>query len=514
MFKRSVAVASISVVVSGGHVAFADSELAEARVVDRAVWFDRKAMQARIDALQTELDAQRKRLKEIEGDKIVAQDAPRVTMTYNRPTITSADGRSSLAIRTVVQADSAHYSQDDPGPLTEDFRRGSVGVGTRENAAARDLSDGTYFRRARLGVEGTINRDFNYRLMLELGGSGTEGPTRINDAWVSYTGFAPFTIQAGAGAPPANLDDSTSVEDSLFIERATGSDINRSLEGADGRTGILMRGNGARWMSSLAFTGRTVNDAEVLDSQRALVGRVDYLALTNPDYNVHVGANATYILRAADQSADSSVNRYTVRLRAQPELRVDSTRLIDTGVIDTDHMTATGVELAGNWRNFLFQAENFWFDVTRRTGQLSDPDFGSWYAQLGWVITGESHRYNIANASYQNPRPYVNFSSQGGIGAWEIAVRFSHTDLDYHEGDFGLPTPADGIRGGVQDIWTLGVNWYVNANLRIIANWINVDVDRLNPSPTAFGPAPASPPVGAHIGQDLDIYALRTQFSF
>jgi phosphate-selective porin OprO and OprP len=120
----------------------------------------------------------------------------------------------------------------------------------------------------------------------------------------------------------------------------------------------------------------------------------------------------------------------------------------------------------------------------------------------------------MVNASYLNPRPYVNFSSQGGIGAWEIALRFSHTDLDFHEDDFGLATPADGIRGGVQDIWTLGVNWYVNANLRIIANWMNVDVDRLNPSPIAFGPAPASPPVGVHISQDLDIYALRTQFSF
>ena len=121
-----------------------------------------------------------------------------------------------------------------------------------------------------------------------------------------------------------------------------------------------------------------------------------------------------------------------------------------------------------------------------------DPEFGAWYAQLGWVLTGESRRYNIANASYQNPQPYMNVTSQGGIGAWELALRFSHTDLDFHEGDFGSPTPADGIRGGVQDIWTLGLNWYLNATVRITANWLNVDVDRLNPSPTAFGPARAS----------------------
>jgi phosphate-selective porin OprO/OprP len=506
--------AAVACVFFGCANANADAALEEIAVRDNSIIAELKAMRERIETLQAQLDSQQKKLKTLESEELIEQDAPKVSITYNRPTITSADGRSSLAIRAVVQADSAHYSQDDPGPLETDFRRGSVGVVSRENAAARDLSDGTYFRRARLGVEGTINRDFNYRLMLELGGSGTEGPTRINDAWINYTGFAPFTIQAGAGAVPANLDDGTSVDDSLFIERATGSDIDRSFGGADGRTGILIRGNGSRWMTSLAFTGRTVNDAEALDSQRALVGRVAGLLFTDPDFNLHVGANATHILRPADSNADRGPIRYAVRLRAQPELRVDSTRLIDTGQIDADHLTAMGVELAGNYRNLTFQAEQFWYDVTRRTGQLSNPEFGAWYAQLGWVLTGESRRYNMANASYQNPRPYVNFTSQGGFGAWELALRFSHTDLDYHEGDFGLPTPADGIRGGVQDIWTLGLNWYLNANVRITANWLNVDIDRLNPSPTAFGPAPASPPVGANIGQNFDIYALRTQYTF
>jgi len=501
--RHSAAVACV-VVCANAH---ADAPLEEVAIQDNSIIAELKAMRERVDALE-------KKLKTLEGDKLIEQDSPRVSMAYNRPTITSADGRSSLAVRTVVQADSAHYSQDEPGALATDFRRGSVGAGSRENAAARDLSDGTYFRRARMGFEGAINRDFNYRFLLELGGSGTEGPTRINDAWINYTGFAPFTIRAGAGAVPANLDDGTPVEDSLFIERATGADIDRSLAGADGRTGIMVSGSGTRWMGSLAFTGRTVNDAEVLDSQRALVGRVAGLLFTDVDYNLHVGANETYILRPADNNADSSVNRYAVRLRAQPELRVDSTRLIDTGQIDADHLTATGLELAGNYRNFMFQAEQFWYDVTRRAGQLSDPEFGAWYAQLGWVMTGESRRYSMTNAAYQNPRPYVNFSSQGGFGAWELALRYSHTDLDYHEGELGLPTPADGIRGGVQDIWTLGLNWYLNPNFRITANWLQVNVDRLNPSPTAFGAAPASPPVGAKIGQDFDIYALRTQFTF
>ena len=162
------------------------------------------ALRAAINKQQAELDAQKKQLEALQASKVNTQDAPRWSMPYNRPTITSSDGRSSLALRLLVQGDYGHYSQDDAGPLSTDFRRGSVGgTPNRENNAARDLSDGFYFRRARIGVEGTLNRDFNYRFIMELGGSGTEGPTRINDAWINYVGFAPFTIQLGAGAPPA-----------------------------------------------------------------------------------------------------------------------------------------------------------------------------------------------------------------------------------------------------------------------------------------------------------------------
>ena len=172
---------------------------------------------------------------DVQQAKLAAQDAPRVSMTNARPTITSADGRSSVSLRTVVQLDAAHHDQD-PDRGAADFRRGSVGAtANRETAAARDLSDGAYFRRARFGFEGNVARDFNYRVVAELGGSGTEGPARINDFWIGYTGFAPFAIQVGAFSPPANLDDSIGVESSLFIERAAPAELSRTLGGADGR---------------------------------------------------------------------------------------------------------------------------------------------------------------------------------------------------------------------------------------------------------------------------------------
>ena len=74
------------------------------------------------------------------------------------------------------------------------------------------------------------------------------------------------------------------------------------------------------------------------------------------------------------------------------------------------------------------------------------------------------------------------------------------------------------MRGGVQDIWALGLNWYPNSNLKFMANYLRIDVDRLNPAGpgnlTPFGPAPSTPPIGVQIGQDLNVFALRSQFTF
>jgi hypothetical protein len=77
------------------------------------------------------------------------------------------------------------------------------------------------------------------------------------------------------------MDDSISAENSLFIERASTVELSRTLSAADGRIGIGMRGNGTRWMSALTLTTRTVNGAEVFDSQLAAVGRFGGLIATS-----------------------------------------------------------------------------------------------------------------------------------------------------------------------------------------------------------------------------------------
>jgi phosphate-selective porin OprO and OprP len=451
----------------------------------------------------------------IDASRLAAQEAARVTMVANRPTIASADGRSSLAVRSVMQLDIADHHEDTAGSIGTDFRRGSVGAApNRETDAARDLSDGAYFRRARLGFEGLIARDFNYRVMIELGGAGTEGPTRINDAWIAYTGFAPFQVQLGAFSPPANMDDGTSVDGLVFIERATPAELSRVLGGADGRIGLGVRGSGQRWMSSVTLTTRTVNDAESFDSQLAVVSRFGWLAATSPDFNIHTGASLTWVFEPADQGSAAPI-----RFRDRPEIRVDSTRLIDTGSIDADAAYAAGLEFGMNWKNWYLQAEHFWYGIERpEASPLPDPSFGGYYVQGSWLITGESRRYDMASGAFQAPRPFVPFTARGGTGAWELALRYSHTDLNESPGLLGSAATPASVRGGEQNVWTLGVSWYLNSSVRLMFNWLRIDADRLNPAGpgnlTPFGPSPATPPLGVDIGQDLDIFAVRSQYSF
>ena len=526
--RAAIAVAIFGLAIAPAPV-FADDAALEKQVEElRAAIAEQRAQldaQARVlEAQQAQLEALTKQLEAPkvaaqEPPKLATQETPKVTLTNNRPTITAADGRSSIAIRANVQLDGALYGESPAGPLDQDFRRGSVGgVPNQENSAARDFSDGFYFRRARFGVEGTIARDFSYRLLLELGGSGTEGPTRINDVWIAYNGFAPFSFQLGAFSPPANMEDGTSTEDLLFLERASVAELSRSLGGADGRIGLGVKASGSRWMSALTFTTRTVNDAEVFDTQFAAVARAGFLVATSDYYNVHLGASGTYVFSPPDQGLGSNPRR-PVRFRDRPEIRVDSVRLIDTGSIDAEHASVYGFEFGGNWKSLYLQGEHFWFDVDRAaTSPLPDPDFAGYYLQGSWILTGERRRYSAATGSFQNPRPQAPFSGHSGLGAWELSARYSRMNLNFMEGIEGTAAAAEAVRGGDQEVITLGVNWFPNPNVKVMLDYMMIDVERFNPAGPGnaqpFGPAPNTPPLGVDIGQELDVFALRTQFSF
>ncbi len=405
-----------------------------------------------------------------------------VSLKNGRPTFKTADGNFSASLRALIQYDNAYYAQ------------GQAPAGT-------DFSSGNNFRRARIGLSGNLFKDWSYQLLYELGGSGSEG-AGISQAYVQYDGLGPVKVRLGAFPPAANFDDSTAAHETLFLERAQPTDLGRSLAGADGRAALQVFAYDKDYFVSLAYTGGTAGSTGFFDEQQALVGRAAYRLFGSDDANLYVGADSSYIFRIGDTGAGTPGSR-PVRLRARPELNVDnqSIRLIDTGNIDSESLWEWGLEAAGNWNNLYAQGGYFNFDVKRRNSLLPNPSFDGWYVQASWVLTGETRSYKEDRGAYAAPSPSDPLSSSsGGIGAWELAGRYSVLDLNDNAGSAGSATPFGGIRGGRQEIWTAGLNWFPNNAISFQLNYQHTNVSRLD----AFG---------GSTGAKLDTISLRSALS-
>lgn len=452
------------------------NELKEQRAADRANAAEQIDVQAAIEDLKRSTSAQ---YQDIQNQR--AGDV-QVSLKNGRPTLATADGNFSVSLRTLVQYDTAYYAQG-------------------KRPANTDFSSGNNFRRARFGASGTLFKDWSYEFIYDFGSSGTEGSS-ISSAFIQYDGLAPVHIKLGAYAPPENFDDSTSASDILFLERAQPTDLARSIAGADGRDAATIFAYDDNYFAALSYTGGVVGDSAVFDEQQALVGRAAYRFVKTPDANLAIGGDATYVFSLADTAAGPN-SPSAFRLRERPELNVDSNnfRLIDTGTIDADHVWEWGVEAAGNWQNLYGQGGYFGYSVARRNSVLSDPSFDGWYVQASWVLTGEAKPYKADKGAFGLPTPSDPFTLDGaGIGAWELAGRYSVLDLNDNAGIAGLPTPAGGVRGGRQSIWSVGLNWYPNNAIRFLLDYQHTDVSRLNSA-------------GADIGARLDTVALRAQLS-
>lgn len=434
------------------------------------------ASQGEIDALKSQVEALTQRLDDIaiqNGNDIKAikerQDAVQIDFKDGKPTFRTGDGLFTMSIRGRAHMDIASYDQDDSAPVA--------------------LSSGANFRRAELGVEGTFMRDWGYKMNFQWGDSGSEKASEIKDLYLSYDGIEGISIMAGAIQTFMTLDDSTSSNDITFIERSSAANLATSLGAGDGRMSYGVKGNTDNFYASLFYTMNTVGTVNTSNEASNIVARTAFNFQPTSDMNVHIGASGTFAL---DTNG-------SVRFRDRPELRVDPTRLIDTGAIASDEAYVVGPELAVSYGPFKAQGEYYKYNVSRTT--LEDVSFDAWYLQASWVITGEKYKYSSSSAAYKGVSPSSPFSLDGGFGAWELAARYSVANLNDNEGVAGAATPLGGIRGGEQKITTVGLNWYPIKNVRMMFEYLDVDVEKLNGA-------------GADIGQDHKAYATRVQFAF
>ena len=386
----------------------------------------------------------------------------KTTIDNGRLTVSSPNGAFSLSLRALVQFDVGYFAQG-------------------RNPSSVDLNSGTNFRRAQLGFQGTVFKDWAYNFLYDFGGYGVEGRGYIYNAYIQYDGLKPFGIRVGAFTPSEGQEDQTSSGDLFFPERPASVDIARNIAGAPSREAISIFAQEDNYLVSLSYTGKKTGDGTstgasvgTFDAQQSIIGRAAWLALSSPGVKWLVEGHITEALKLADATASPAAT--AIRFSNGPEVAVDASKTVDTGNIDANRAREFGFETAGTYADFYGQGGWFRYEIDRRTA-VPNPEFDGWYAFLAYSLTGEQHPYDPTTASFKNIRPAKPLGTPGGWGAWEVLGRYSSVDLDY------LPfasAASGGIAGGKQDVWTIGLNWYPNNAIKFQLDYDNIKVNHVN----------------------------------
>jgi phosphate-selective porin OprO/OprP len=355
--------------------------------------------------------------------------------------IKSPTGDFKYQIGGRIQADAANYRAD-----------------------SHDFTDGTEFRRARVFIKGKMYNKWLWKAQFDFSGNEPE----IKDMYLGYE-FDPAVLRIGQFGESGSLEDSTSSKYITFMERALPV---LAFAPAGRRIGIGLNSYNDYGSYSIGVFGNS-ESADETENGKGASTRVSYAPWHGKTQTLHLGFSLQY--RTPPEN--------NVKYRARPEAHVDDNRLLDTGGLDDiSHYSIKGLEVA--WVNgpFSVQGEYIRSDVARTDS--NDLTFSGYYAYASWFTTGESRPYNIKNGTFGRIRPKHNVSS-AGIGAWEIALRFSELDLN-----------DQFITGGKANNITLGLNWYPENNIRFMFNYIRADT------------------VKNAENIDLDIMQMRAQIDF
>ena len=212
-------------------------------------------------------------------------------------------------------------------------------------------------------------------------------------------------------------------------------------------------------------------EAATFDEQQAVVGRVAWLAVNRSEVKWLLNSDVSYVFKVAD-TAPGPVPSGTFNFSAGPEISVDGTRTVDTGALDARKVTEFGFESAAEWGRLFGQGGWFHYEIDRRSA-LPSPSFHGWYMMATWSLSGETRPYDPVTASFHGLVPVAPLG-KNGFGAWEAVARYSNMNLDF------MPGQAGGVSGGVQNIWSLGLNWYPNQTVRFMLDYNNIQISHTN----------------------------------
>ena len=414
---------------------------------------------------------------EQEANEGKAKELPKVSFGDKGFNFSSADTNFVLQLKGVLQVDSRTFFGDS----------GIVG------------NDGILLRRARPVLQGTVFRDFDYMFVPDFGGTTPQ----IFDAYVNYRYSPALQLQAGKFKTPVGLEQLQADRDLFFNERALPTDLvpNRDL-------GFMLHGDLLGQTLTYAVgifngVGDARNSSNVsVEDNKAFAGRIfaqpfNETSLT-PLQQLGVGLSGSYEAAQGTSTADlpnnngfatvgqqtffaySPTNRSVVaegthwRLSPQAWYFYGPFDLLGEYVISDQ-----GVGLAGNGPATAANLRNT-----------------SWQIAGGWVLTGEK-------SSFSGIEPRHPFDPRRGHwGAWQVVARYSQLDID----SAAFPRFADSLASAHSAReWSLGINWYLNSNLRFDTSFAHTAFD---------GGGVRAGAVGAVTRKDENVLFTRLQLAF
>jgi phosphate-selective porin OprO/OprP len=347
---------------------------------------------------------------------------------------TANDGSVKLKIGGRIQHDFAYFAED-----------GSV-----ERRLGENFDDGTEFRRARLYFSGTIYDDIDFKVQYDFAG----GDADFKDVYLGMRGV-PYVgnVRIGQFKEPFSLDELTSSNYITFMERSLVTTFAPSRN-----TGVMFYDTvNDKRMTWAAGVFRQTDDFGNGTGGRDYnaTARLTALPLYENDGKrlLHLGVAFTH----QNYEGDS------VRFRARPEAHL-TPRLVDTGNFSAEYGDFILAEAAWISGPFSLQGEYVHAFIEGRDQRIGDPNFWAASVQASYFLTGEHRPYKTSSGSFNRIKPLSNYDRNGGTGAWELAARLSYLNLN-----------DDGVEGGRLKDLTLGLNWYLNPNVRTMWNYVFAD---------------------------------------
>jgi phosphate-selective porin OprO and OprP len=360
----------------------------------------------------------------------------------------SEDGSFNLRIRGGVQYDGRFFVADEAGAATDQFQ----------------------VRRVRSDIQGTLHRDYEFRVNLDYSGSRVD----LLDAYIN-AGFTPaLQLRAGKMKGPVGLERLQTPFAMSFAERALPTSLvpNRDI-------GVQLHGTFAGGAAEYAlglFNGVSdggsadADDADSKDINARVFVRPFRLAGVKALEGLGLGVSGTHGRQSGAAAAPGVASFRTGGRELFFRYRADGT-LPGTVVLDG---TRTRISPQGTWYHGNIGAMGEYVRVThrvRRGDEARDLTNSSWQVTGSYVLTGEA-------TSFRGVTPRRPFDARkGDWGAWEVVARANALEVD----PTGFPVFADPSRGAQSATgYGVGVNWYVNRAVRLLLNYER----------TGFGAAP------------------------